>query len=330
MSGAGPSDPPSVSYVITVYNKAQYLPGVIDSLSLQEGNFEREFIFIDDGSTDDSAEAVTKATRGWDNVRILSQKNAGPAVATNAGVVAAKGDLIKPVDSDDVLAPYATRILMNILEREQAVLAFGWLGYYESPDKIAFAPAPDLSSNPGSVEVFTDPLMAVIDQGFAGVSHMLFRRSTFREAGSCDPGLFAQDHSLFLRLALQGRIAKLNHLLCLGPTQDPNRVMANKAQVIHDSTLALARLLQQNPDLARRYHRAVTRTIADRANKWARRELGRRSPLGLCFLLNALAKLPGVSLPPDFLANHCRVFLKNAEVRLPEDQSQKIHHPSSG
>ena len=312
---------PSVSYVITVYNKAPYLSGVIASLTAQEGAFEREFIFIDDGSTDDSAEVVTKATRGWQNIRIIAQENAGPALATNAGGAAASGDMIKPLDGDDVLAPHATRILMDILERERAVLAFGWLGYYDQPQRIAFPPAPDVSSNPELVKVFDDPLMAVIDQGFAGVSHMLFRRDAFREAGGCDPGLFAQDHSLFLRLALRGRLAKLEHLLCLGPAQDPNRVMVNKAQVIHDSTLALARLLQQNPDLPRRYHRAVTRTIADRVNKWARRELGRVSPLDPCFLTNAMAKLPGLCLSPEFLGRHCRGFLEGAQVRLGQDQS---------
>lgn len=319
MPGPESSGEPSVSYVVTVYNKAPYLPGVIDSLANQEGEFEREFIFIDDGSTDDSAQIVRESTRGWDNTRILSQDNAGPALATNAGVAAAKGELIKPVDADDVLAPYATRVLMEILEREGAVLAFGWLGYYHSPDKIAFAPLPDISSNPGPVEVFADPLMTVIDQGFAGVSHMLFRRDALRAAGGCDPGLFAQDHSLFLRLALKGGIAKLNHLLCLGPADDPSRVMANKAQVMHDSTLALARLLQQNPELPRRYHRAITRTIADRANKWARRELGRVSPLDPCFLVNAMAKLPGLCLSPEFLARHCEIFAEGAVIRRPDN-----------
>ena len=309
----------SVSYVITVYNKAPYLPGVVNSLALQEGVFEREFIFIDDGSSDNSVEVLHKETKGWENVRIFSQENIGPALATNTGVAAASGEMIKPVDGDDMLAPYATRILIKTLEREQAVLAFGWLGYYDSPEKIAFPPTPDVSSNPKLLQVFADPLMAVINQGFAGVSHMLFRRDAFRKAGGCDSGLFAQDHSLFLRLAMRGGIAKLEHLLCLGPAEDPHRIMVNKAQVMHDSTLALARLLQQNPDLPRRYHRAITRTIADRANKWARRELRRVSRLDPCFLTNALAKLPGVCLSPARLAKHCKVFLEDAEVRLAED-----------
>ena len=323
MFGDGAGAAPGVSYVITVYNKAPYLPGVIDSLVAQEGDFEREFIFVDDGSTDDSAQVIREITGGWDNVRVIAQENAGPALATNAGIAAASGDLIKPVDGDDVLAPYATRLLMDIIERQRVALAFGWLGYYDSPDKIAFAAPPDVSSNPRLVKVFADPLMTVIDQGFAGVSHMLCRRDTFRAAGGCDPGLFIQDHSLFLRLALRGGIAKLNHLLCLGPAGDPNRVMANKAQVMHDSTLALARLLQQNPELPRRYHRAVTCTIADRVNKWARRELGRVSALDLCFLVNALAKLPGLCLSPDFLSRHCEIFAEGAVIRCPDNTASE-------
>ena len=41
-----------VSYIVTVYNKASYLPFVIDGLFRQEGEFDKEYIFVDDGSTE--------------------------------------------------------------------------------------------------------------------------------------------------------------------------------------------------------------------------------------------------------------------------------------
>ena len=41
-----------VSFVVTVFNKAEYLPLVIRSLDAQIGDFEREYVFVDDGSTD--------------------------------------------------------------------------------------------------------------------------------------------------------------------------------------------------------------------------------------------------------------------------------------
>ena len=39
----------SVTFVIPVFNKSSYLKTVIKSLKKQNGDFDREFIFIDDG-----------------------------------------------------------------------------------------------------------------------------------------------------------------------------------------------------------------------------------------------------------------------------------------
>ncbi len=47
-----------VSYVVTVYNKAPYLPAMLDALAGQAGDFERQFIFVDDGSTDGSLDIL--------------------------------------------------------------------------------------------------------------------------------------------------------------------------------------------------------------------------------------------------------------------------------
>ena len=47
-----------VSYIVTVYNKASFLPATIAALAAQQGDFEREFIFVDDGSTDGSIDQL--------------------------------------------------------------------------------------------------------------------------------------------------------------------------------------------------------------------------------------------------------------------------------
>ena len=53
----------SVSFVIPVFNKEKYLVHVLDSLCNQKGRFEREFIFIDDGSTDNSLALLKNNTK---------------------------------------------------------------------------------------------------------------------------------------------------------------------------------------------------------------------------------------------------------------------------
>lgn len=50
---------------------------------------------------------------GRSDTRVIHQKNQGQVAATNAGVRATTLPWLKLVDGDDVLVPYATRILLD-------------------------------------------------------------------------------------------------------------------------------------------------------------------------------------------------------------------------
>src|SRR5689334_8802424 len=64
-----------VSYIVTVYNKAPFLPLVLDAIFDQRGAFEREVVIVDDGSTDDSFEICRRLAEGRDNVTLIGQAN---------------------------------------------------------------------------------------------------------------------------------------------------------------------------------------------------------------------------------------------------------------
>ena len=66
-----------VSFITTLYNKQPYLDAVCRSLQCQEGEFDREFVFVDDGSDDNTAEELKRLTASWDNVAVVEQVNAG-------------------------------------------------------------------------------------------------------------------------------------------------------------------------------------------------------------------------------------------------------------
>ena len=117
---------PSVSYVIPVFNKSKFLKPVIDSLKSQKGDFQKEYIFIDDGSTDESYKILIQETKDMNNCQILKQKNRGSANATNQGIKRAKMKYIKFLDADDLILSDSTRLLVEILEKNSTcVLAFG-------------------------------------------------------------------------------------------------------------------------------------------------------------------------------------------------------------
>jgi cellulose synthase/poly-beta-1,6-N-acetylglucosamine synthase-like glycosyltransferase len=103
---------PFVSVIIPVYNKVEYVRDAIDSV-LRLTHKKREIIVVNDGSTDGSENICREyASRGL--VRLLDfTKNGGKAAALNAGVKAAKGDLILTVDGDSTLEPDALSEMVN-------------------------------------------------------------------------------------------------------------------------------------------------------------------------------------------------------------------------
>ena len=77
---------PGVSFLVPVYNKAPHLPAVLRQIARQTGDYPRQYVFVDDGSTDGSLEIVRELTADWDNTVIHGQSNKGSAGATNASI----------------------------------------------------------------------------------------------------------------------------------------------------------------------------------------------------------------------------------------------------
>lgn len=89
----------AVSVVVPVYNTAQYLNQCVDSLINQTFR-DIEFIFVDDGSTDNSVEILEQYQKTDRRIKVLKQKNLHAGVARNNGMKEATGKYIVFLDSD--------------------------------------------------------------------------------------------------------------------------------------------------------------------------------------------------------------------------------------
>jgi glycosyltransferase involved in cell wall biosynthesis len=87
-----------VSVIIPVFNGAAYLRDALDSVLAQTCPVY-EVIVVDDGSNDDSPQIL--ASYG-DRLSIVRQQNQGVAVARNAGLRLATGEVIAFLDQDDL------------------------------------------------------------------------------------------------------------------------------------------------------------------------------------------------------------------------------------
>lgn len=100
-----------VSVIIPTFNRADTVSRAIDSV-LNQTYCSVEVIVVNDGSTDHT-ENVLK-TYG-NRIRVVSQSNAGPAVARNRGAAAASGEVIAFLDSDDAWVPGKLARQMELL-----------------------------------------------------------------------------------------------------------------------------------------------------------------------------------------------------------------------
>lgn len=102
-----------ISVVIPTYNCQRYILRSIKSV-LNQTHPADEVIVVDDGSTDDTAEAIKSF---GDQVRYLYQENAGASTARNTGIEAATGDWIAFLDADDEWLPVKLEAQLNHLKK---------------------------------------------------------------------------------------------------------------------------------------------------------------------------------------------------------------------
>ena len=69
----------SLSIVMPVFNERTHLPATIDALvaALEGSGFDAEFVLVDDGSTDGSAEVARASVDGRTRLRVVAQPNRG-------------------------------------------------------------------------------------------------------------------------------------------------------------------------------------------------------------------------------------------------------------
>lgn len=92
---------PLVSVIVPTFNCAQFLPEALDSILVQH-YANLEIIVVDDGSRDSSADIA----EGYGPpVRVIRQKNQGPAAARNRAAREAKGTYLAFLDGDDLWLP---------------------------------------------------------------------------------------------------------------------------------------------------------------------------------------------------------------------------------
>jgi glycosyltransferase involved in cell wall biosynthesis len=172
---------PLLSVVIPTWNRAHIVGEAVAS-ALDQGPGRVEVIVVDDGSTDRTAEIISRLPY---DVRYVRQDNAGPAAARNRGIRDASGELIAFLDVDDLWPDNnLTRLVDELVLHPELDVVYGYgqeMGKHPENDEY---------------EYFGNPK----DPYDYHISSAVYRKSAFEKAGLFDTTMrFGEDNDWFAR-----------------------------------------------------------------------------------------------------------------------------------
>ncbi|MGH9406225.1 MAG: glycosyltransferase family 2 protein [Terriglobia bacterium] len=188
-----------MSVVIPAYNAAEFIAEALASVFAQTYR-DFEVILINDGSPDTLE--LENAIQPWrERLIYLTQENAGPSAARNAGVRHAHGVYVAFLDSDDQWLPEHLSSQMRMFEeRPELDLVYADLllfGDIDPPGKTFMQMCP--SAGPVTVDSLISQTCSV------PTSCVVVRRGSAIEAGLFDERFVrSEDFDLWVRIAHRG------------------------------------------------------------------------------------------------------------------------------
>ena len=124
----------SISFVVSVFNMEKYLSACLESIIEQNVN-DAEIILVDDGSTDSSAALCDQYAQKYEFIKAIHKENGGISSARNVGLMAANGEYVCFVDSDDYFKCDFAKRFLKICREEKLDIIRGWYGIYDEEVK---------------------------------------------------------------------------------------------------------------------------------------------------------------------------------------------------
>ena len=184
---------PLVSVVIPTYNRALTISPAIDS-ALNQTYKNIEIIVVDDGSTDNTKEALKPYEQ---KITYIPQANSGVSSARNIGIQRAAGEYVAFLDSDDLWYPQKLEKQIEAIQKNQEyALCLTNIEYInEAGSHISFSNLREIILQNGS---FFEYLL----RGFpVTCSYMLIKKDVFNAVGLFDESLkTAEDIDMLLRI----------------------------------------------------------------------------------------------------------------------------------
>ena len=162
--------------LVDTYNSAHFIEEAIDSILAQEFPPEQmEIIVIDDGSTDDTADRISKYGQ---RVQYLYKPNGGQASALNFGISRAAGEIVAFLDGDDYWLPGKLQSVIYEFEKNPETGMVYHNFFYKREPAQNLEPANDLAGFSGFLP---DNCNGLLTYDLYPTATLAFRRSVLQK-----------------------------------------------------------------------------------------------------------------------------------------------------
>jgi glycosyltransferase involved in cell wall biosynthesis len=256
---------PKVSVVICTYNRAHFIAESIQSV-LDQTFADFEIIVVDDGSTDNTKEAVDSFQDP--RIRYVYQENRGLSAARNTGIRTSIGEYISFLDSDDIWLPQNLELMVKRLDSRPDV-AFVCSDLYFFDDatgailgRVWHNKRSDNSVNPKKAARCA--LRYLLQRGcFITAIAMVVRREVFTEVGYFDESLINHvDWDLFVRIVQRFPIVTMDMPLAKNRHHHGERMTNVRRELFYQGALVVLDKAIRSYSLSRADLRLVRRRLA--------------------------------------------------------------------
>lgn len=184
---------PRISIVTPSYNQAQFLEQTLDSV-LSQGYPNLEYIVMDGGSTDGSADIIRRHEKHLSHWQ--SRRDGGQSAAINAGFKRATGDIFCWINSDDFFKAGALKKAGELLANDSPIWMVGGCELVDVRGRVFDTRLPPHDMKPALLDWW---------QGWFAQQSTFWTRSMWKAAGPLDERLqYSMDYDLWLRMAAVG------------------------------------------------------------------------------------------------------------------------------
>ena len=235
---------PEVSIIVPVYNDAERLNYLLDSLVKQSYSMY-EIIIVDNGSTDKTPKTIETFTKQYSSCiqALVESRIKSSYAARNKGITVSRGHILAFIDSDCIADPFWLEAGVNTLKNTGASCAGGMIEFFFRDKKPNLYEYYD-SSRKLNQEAYVN------EHGFAATANFFARRDLFKRYGYFNDALISGgDYEFGTRVTRNGE--KL--------------VLARNAIVRHPARSSLLEILKKTRRIARGEKVLVARNMLQQA-----------------------------------------------------------------